>query len=133
MTKYPQLGLRWKAAIIDSVIFATLLFSTSYFSYDLFPDNLYLRILFIVLPTLSYEPLMIYFTGNSIGHKIYGIGVVHQNNSKKLNLIQCYIRYIVKITMGLFSLIFMFLSQKRQAFHDLITATLVVFSKENMK
>jgi uncharacterized RDD family membrane protein YckC len=127
MTKYPQLNLRWKAAIIDSFIFLSLLFSTAYFSYDIFQDNLFLRIIFIFLPTLSYEPLMIFFTGRSLGHKLYGIGVVHQDDSKKLNLFQCYIRYIVKIALGLFSLIFMFLTHKRQAFHDLITASLVVF------
>lgn len=76
MNHYPQLNLRWKAAVIDSIIFSSLLFTTAYFSYDIFPNNLILRIIFIFLPTLSYEPLMLYFTGNSVGHKIYGTGMM---------------------------------------------------------
>lgn len=130
LLKYPHLSLRLKAAMIDSVIFATILYSTAYFSYDIFPENLYLRIMLIFIPTLSYEPVLLYFTGSSIGHKIYKIAVVHQNKEKRLNIFQCYIRFVVKIFLGLFSLIFMFFTKKRQSFHDLITATLVVFSSK---
>ena len=133
MTNYPKLNLRFKAAMIDSIFLATILYSTAYFSYDIFPDNLYLRLVLIFLPSLSYEPILLYFTGSSIGHKIYKIGVMHQNPAKKLNLFQCYVRYIVKILLGIFSLLFMFFTNKRQSFHDLVTATLVIFPAKTEK
>jgi uncharacterized RDD family membrane protein YckC len=125
---YPQLNLRLKAAIIDSIIFTTLLFSTAYYSHYFFPDNLSLRLIFVFIPSLSYEPLFLYFTGSSIGHKVNRIMVTHQNSEKKLSLFQCYSRFLIKILLGMFSLLFMFFTKKRQSFHDLITATLVDFA-----
>lgn len=128
--KYPQLNLRLKAAMLDSIIFGTILYTTAYFSHDLFPDDLYLRLMMIFIPTLSYEPILLRLTGSTIGHRVNKINVINNNELKKLNIFQCYFRFILKILLGTFSLVFMFFTNKRQSFHDLMSNTLVVFQKK---
>lgn len=126
---YPGLSLRINAAMIDSLIMGIYLYLSAYISYDIFPDHLIPRLIIIFVPFLSYEPILLYFTGSTIGHRMNKISVTHYYENKKLNLFQCYMRFITKILLGIFSLIIMFMTQKNQSFHDLITNSLVVFEK----
>ncbi len=127
---YPKLFLRIKAMLWDSTILGLLIIITALLSSLLPFESEILRGLFIVLPVLSFEPLFIYFRGSSIGHQLAGIRVVNIDEQKSLSILQCYLRTIVKILLGIVSLIMFLFSKNYQAIHDYVSRSMVVFIDE---
>lgn len=127
---YPKLFLRIKAMLWDSTILGLLLIIFALLSSLLPFESKILRGVFVVLPVLSLEPLFVYFRGSSIGHKLAGIRVVNIDEQKSLSVLQCYLRTIVKMLLGLVSLIMFIFSKNYQAIHDYVSRSMVVFIDE---
>ncbi len=114
----------------DSTILGLLFIVLALLSSLLPFDSKIMQGIFILLPTLSIEPLFVYFRGSSIGHQFSGIKVVNVDEQKSLSIFQCYLRTLVKMLLGLISLIMFVFSKKYQAIHDYTSRTMVVFIDE---
>jgi uncharacterized RDD family membrane protein YckC len=123
---YPKFTLRLRAIWIDGIIIALLLFLTALIlaktSIVLTQVSGYL--IFAVI--LSIEPLLIAFTGASIGQRISGICVQRKSDSRPPSIVVSYLRYLIKIPLGSFSIFTIFTTKKYQAIHDLVCSTVVV-------
>ncbi|MBV1907758.1 MAG: RDD family protein [Kangiellaceae bacterium] len=131
MKSYPKLFLRIQAMLWDSAILGIFFITIAILSSKNSVNNEVLRALIIVVPALSLEPLLVYFSGSSIGHRIAGIKISHVNTDKNLSLLQCYGRFITKLILGIYSLIALVFTRKHQALHDLLSKSIVVFIDEN--
>ena len=130
---YPRLLRRIQATLIDSVItpliFIVIAFALSYVGIA----NDYLRVSLALGPALSFEPLLVAFTGATIGHHAIGLKVRRISVDKPINVLLAYIRFFLKWILGLPSLIFILVTKKHQAFHDMIVRSIVVNYDQSLK
>ncbi len=128
--EYPGLFLRVKSTVIDSIIIVIfMVITTDIFSnFENVPN--YIRGIAFVFIFLLYDPLMVSFFGGTIGHKINFIKVQHESKDSNISLLSAIIRYIVKTTLGWFSLLTISARDDRKAIHDSIAKTIVVFEKK---
>ncbi len=124
---YPKLFLRIKGMLMDSLVFGVLLFSMVLASIQVGIENTALKTVFIVLPLLIFEPAFICLTGGSLGHHYAGIRVVDGTTENNLNFFRCVIRFVVKIPLGIISLVSMVLTKRHQAIHDYLSNSVVTF------
>ena len=124
---YPGVFVRVKATIIDSFIMILLLLgATDVFSnIENVPD--YAKIITFSCIFLLYDPLMISFMGATIGHRINKIKVQRFDNGKKINIALALIRFVIKALLGWVSLITISSNEKKQAIHDAIVNSIVVY------
>ncbi len=86
--------------------------------------------LFIVpavgLVWLTYEPVLTTRSG-TIGQRVMGIRVRDGHDPfKKISLLSSYIRFIVKVLLGLVSFITIHRNEQKRALHDLAAVSVMV-------
>lgn len=122
---YARFLRRLQALYIDALIIPVAAFLISYISS--FPGVHgygYAIIAGIVVFTL--EPVLVSFTGATVGQHLVGIQVQNKLTGKKLNLLSASVRFMIKIFLGLFSLIAIFNTKYHQAIHDSLVGSVVV-------
>jgi len=65
-------------------------------------------------------------TGGTLGHHVLGIRVANKNTAKNINIIAAIVRFVVKIVLGLFSIISIFITRQHQAIHDSLVGSIVI-------
>ncbi len=128
---YPVLYLRVKAMCIDSIVLIVLFYSllAAIGSTDI--SNTLLKIAIVLCPILLIEPLMIWTTGGSIGHHFAGIRVIDKASGGNLFVLKGLVRFVVKIALGIYSMVTMLITRQHQSLHDLASASVVVFKNES--
>jgi len=126
-TDYPGVFLRVKASTIDSmVIILFMLVATDLFSrFENVPD--YARMTAFVFIFILYDPLMVSLFGSTIGHRMSNLKVQRLDNGKNINLGLAIIRFLVKVTLGWISFFTVSTNKNRQAIHDSIINSVVVY------
>ncbi|MBW9267884.1 MAG: RDD family protein [Candidatus Thiodiazotropha sp. (ex. Lucinisca nassula)] len=123
---YPRLLRRIQAVLIDSVITPIVLFVSVFIVGIYSIDSDFIRGLLSLGPALSMEPLLVATTGGTIGHHIIGIKVRHVNEDRYITIFHAIFRFILKVLLGLPSLIFILTTRRHQAIHDLLSQSIVV-------
>jgi len=126
-TDYPGVFLRVKASTIDSmVIILFMLVATDLFSrFENVPD--YARMTAFVFIFILYDPLMVSLFGSTIGHRMSNLKVQRLDNGKNIHLGLAIIRFLVKVTLGWISFFTVSTNKNRQAIHDSIINSVVVY------
>ncbi len=123
--KYPRFLRRLQATLIDGII-AAILFMGSLIIVSHFGitggDSLIIAIGIILL----WEPFFVSVTGGSVGHHLIGIKVVSNTTGKNINFFAAFVRFIVKIVLGNFSIVFIFITRYHQAIHDGLARSVVI-------
>lgn len=130
---YATLPMRIKAMAIDSLIYALLFITLPMLMTSLFPLSNEFRIISMILPILFLEPFLLSLAGCTIGQYLMGIRVVTKDSGEKCFLPLSFARYIIKVLLGFYSLIYMLFSNERQAIHDYAAKTIVVLSKRKQE
>ncbi|WP_299437218.1 RDD family protein [uncultured Aquimarina sp.] len=129
-TGYPGLFDRVKAVIVDSIVLIIfMIIITDIFStFENVHDNA--RIIAFLFIFLLYDPICTSIFGGTIGHILIGIRVRRENNRKKNILFPvALLRYLVKASLGWISLLSVMSNEKRQAIHDSMVKSVVVYEK----
>lgn len=84
-------------------------------------------------PPLFLEPMLISYLGFTVGQYFFGIQVINADTDGKCSLVVSFLRYILKILLGGFSLVYMLFSNKHQAIHDIAANTLVILSHKKIE
>ncbi|MFM9986730.1 MAG: RDD family protein [Flavobacteriales bacterium] len=124
----PHVSERVKATFADGMVMVVLATIASY-TFSTF-ENVHdlARIGTMIFIVLLYEPLMICTFGASIGHMIMGIQVRDESNpDSKINYFQAQIRGVFKLSLGWISLLSVGSSEKKQAIHDMIVGSIVLY------
>ncbi|TGL44376.1 RDD family protein [Leptospira perdikensis] len=118
---------RYIAMIYDAIFFLLIIFLSAKLILFLNIDGRVAQYVFFVFLFL-YDPLCVSLFRATPGHFLKGLRVV-STDSKNLNFFKSFVRYIVKITLGILSLITI-LGSKKQAIHDKLTSSYVVYKNK---
>jgi uncharacterized RDD family membrane protein YckC len=125
-TTYPPLSDRVQSSLIDAIFLVILMyiFSSLLDQFEDAPN--WVRIVLFIGIWVAYEPVATSL-GCTIGNYVKNIRVRQNTNlSKRINILQALIRYVVKITLGLPSFLTIHLNKERRAIHDLIVGSVMV-------
>jgi uncharacterized RDD family membrane protein YckC len=123
MNEYPTLFSRYFASLIDMLLaFSIAVIIGKY----LLPQDIEndMKIIFFTIPFLLYEPFFTAYLA-TLGQLIFKFRVRQLSDNKKLPLWKTYIRYIVKIYLGLISVLTIPARVDRRAIHDLLATSIV--------
>ena len=123
---YPTLSDRVQSTFIDSILIIILMFvfAAVLERYENAPDWIRIALFFGIWGI--YEPLCTSL-GFTVGNYLKGIRVRKvSNTSKKLNIGQAFIRYVLKASLGWISFLTMHSNPKRRAIHDFAAGSVMI-------
>ncbi len=125
---YPRLILRVQALLIDSVLVSVGALGAMVAASSFGITGIYAALVsgFVIF---LLEPALVSFTGGTIGHHLRGLTVVHPESRRKLSILIAILRFFFKVPLGWLSLITYFTTKRYQAFHDLISSSVVVLKQ----
>lgn len=123
--RYPRLARRVEAVLIDTLILGIAFFASAEFVSS---TNIHvaLKIAIVAFFPLALEPGLVSFTGATIGHRLRGLRVVREEIGGNLSFLRSTARFLAKAFLGLPSLVFILLTRRHQALHDLVVGSLVI-------
>jgi uncharacterized RDD family membrane protein YckC len=126
--EYPGLLRRYFSTVIDGlfIIFMIILSGYIFDSKNHYLTNI--RVGIILFMFFVYEPYCTSFLC-TLGQKITGIRVRKSYDYEKINLIQAYIREIVKIFLGIISFFTIPFSKNKRAIHDMAVGSIVIYKR----
>lgn len=123
---YPRLIKRVRAVLVDSVLIPVAAFGTLILGEASGISNPAGKVLLLLGPIFVLEPVLVAFTGGTVGHHLQGIKITTIDGTRNINIIAATLRFIVKIVLGWLSFIVVLISAKHQAVHDLVARSVVI-------
>jgi uncharacterized RDD family membrane protein YckC len=126
MTEYPDLKRRYISSALDGVVllFAMILLTIVFASTA--PDLVAIRVSVILLVIINYEPILTSKL-STLGQAVTGIRVrQYANRQARIPLARAYVRTVVKVLLGVYSLFAMGFSRDRRAVHDYAAGSIVL-------
>jgi len=133
---YPSLSKRVQSLFIDGLLMIAMMLFASWILDKSNPeqeegDEWIRAVLFIAIWGI-YEPVAMTI-GCTLGNYLMKIRVrKHSNTGKKINIIQAFVRFIIKFFLGWISFITVSFTEEKRAIHDLASGT-IVLPKESIK
>jgi uncharacterized RDD family membrane protein YckC len=127
--KFPGVLDRVKAIVTDSVVILLFIIIITYaFSlFDNVPDNA--KVVAFVFVFILYDPIFTSIFGGTIGHMLIGIRVKRESDETRNILFPLAIlRFIVKASLGLISLLTVSGNKKGKAIHDYLVGSVVLYA-----
>jgi uncharacterized RDD family membrane protein YckC len=122
--RYGRLRRRIEAIAIDGMVFTVLLMGmiALFSALDITAQAARFA---APLGLLLYEPILVTWTGGTIGHRYRNLRVVDDRTGGNVSIGKSLLRFAIKIVLGLPSLITMFLTRRYQAIQDVLTGSTV--------
>lgn len=125
----PSYGRFWprvRAVYIDSIILIVVMAVGLVVAVSLRVDSVTRVLGFSVAGFwLLYEPLLVSFTGGTIGHRRANLRVVDDRTGGNVSVPKAVARALIKGPLGWVSFVTMALTRRSQAIHDLLTRSTV--------
>ncbi|RYF81220.1 MAG: RDD family protein [Chitinophagaceae bacterium] len=124
--EYPTLSDRVQSTFIDTIFIVVLMFICASFldRYDNAPEWIRIALFFSIWAV--YEPLCTTL-GFTIGNLIKGIRVRKAGGlSKRINFLQAFVRYVLKISLGWISFLTMHSNKQKRAIHDFAAGSMMI-------
>lgn len=110
---------------MDAVIFVCLFFGLS-LALSTFDISGGLKALLFAAAVLILEPGMVSMTGGTIGHHACRLRIQNQTTGKNLNPFFAVIRFLLKSLIGWLSFVFVLVTKRHQAIHDIFSNSVVL-------
>jgi uncharacterized RDD family membrane protein YckC len=124
--KYATFQQRFGGLMIDVCILTTLSILMAILTKDLKEEEGYIRLVIFLFILFTYEPLLT-LTGGTLGHRAMKTRVRKQKDELiHLNILQVYLRFIVKFFTGPFRGFSWINKKKNLALHDIVSGSVVV-------
>ncbi len=121
---YARIWPRVKALLIDGFILSGLFVAAAMVGANVAGAGAAAFLVFVAIWAL-YDPLMVSFTGGTVGHHLQNLRVVSDRTGGQPSLPSAFARNIVKTILGTLSLLAMAGSSRKKALHDLLAGTTV--------
>lgn len=124
--EYPSLSERFQSTFVDTIFIVVMMFifASALERYENAPD--WIRIALFFGLWAIYEPLCITF-GCTIGNYMKGLRVrSHSNPSKRINFLQAFVRYVLKLALGWISFLTIHSNKERRAIHDFAVGSVMI-------
>lgn len=124
--EYPNLLDRIQSTFIDSVFIVILMFASASIL-ERYEDPLdWIRIVLFFAIWGVYEPVCTAL-GCTLGNYIKAIRVKSITNpAKRINIIQAFFRYLIKISLGWVSFLTIHFNEERRAIHDIVVGSVMI-------
>jgi uncharacterized RDD family membrane protein YckC len=127
---YPTLKTRIQSIFIDAFLILVLTFITAYVLDKIDPsqegEDGWIRALIFILLFGLYEPIAMTM-GCTVGNYLMKIRVKKSSDiSKRINLFQAFIRFIIKSLLGWVSFLTIGTNKERRAIHDFAAGSVMI-------
>jgi uncharacterized RDD family membrane protein YckC len=130
---FASLSTRIKASILDCIILMALFISIPMVIGNLLDTDSPIKVFAMFAPVLLLEPILVAFSGATIGQHFFGMEVIRVNTRSKCPFHVAFLRYLAKAVLGSISLVYMLFSKKHQAIHDHLAKTVVLISQKKLE
>jgi uncharacterized RDD family membrane protein YckC len=79
----------------------------------------------VIAALLLYEPVLVSFTGGTLGHHFTNLRVVDDRSGGNVGFLKACARVVLKGVLGLYSFVILAATRRNQAVHDLLTRSTV--------
>ncbi len=121
---YARLLRRIQSLLIDGIIIPVIFFGVIFIASLFELQGVYTASL-AGLAIFIFEPFLVSTTGGTVGQHIVGIQVKNKKTGKNINIISAIIRFVVKIILGVISLITILTTRYHQGIHDALVGSIV--------
>ena len=124
---YPFLSDRVQSTFIDTIFIIILMFVFASLLERLGETPSWVRIVLFFGLWAVYEPLCTSL-GGTIGNHMKGIRVrSHRSPEKRINILQAFFRYLIKLSLGWISFISIHSNKEKRAIHDLAVGSVMIY------
>jgi len=123
---YPRLLRRVRAALIDSVCAIFVLYSWWIFLPLLADYHLAIKLAYPVAAWFILDPVLVWRIGATPGHYLMKLRVQSSGSGRNIGLARAAFRALLKAITGWWSFIFVLMTHRHQALHDVLTGVVVV-------
>ena len=127
----PSIIDRFKAMTIDAVVLVVLLWLAFIFISTINIESGFLKAVTLFLVIL-YEPILVVHS-QTVGQRLLHLKVIKQstylkeNMTQKIDIISSLARYLVKLFLGIFSLLTIHSDSYGRAIHDHVSGSIIVY------
>ena len=123
---YARFSRRIRGIFIDWVITLVAIFGALLVA-SAVENNAVSRTLGIVViaALLLYEPVLVSFTGGTVGHYLSNLRVVDDATGGNVGFLKACARLLIKSLLGWYSFVILAATRRNQAIHDLVTRSTV--------
>jgi len=124
--KYARFSRRFRGIVLDWMILMTILFGALMVVSTVRNDN-FSRVLgaVVIAALLLYEPVLVSFTGSTLGHYFTNLRVVDERTGGNVSFLKACARAVIKAVLGLCSFVILMATRRIQAVHDILTKSTV--------
>lgn len=124
--KYARFSRRFRGIMLDWMILMAILFGALTLASVVRNDN-FSRVLggMVVATLLLYEPILVSFTGSTLGHYLTNLRVVDERTGGNVSFFKACARVVIKGILGLYSFVILAATRRNQAVHDILTKSTV--------
>ena len=123
--KYARFSRRFRGIVLDWMILMAILFGALALASTVRNDNFSRALgILVIAALLLYEPILVSFTGSTLGHYLTNLRVVDERGGNVSFLKAC-ARVVIKGVLGVYSFVTLAATRRNQAVHDLLTKSTV--------
>lgn len=126
---YPRLVRRVRAHLIDEMVVLAVIAAWLALLPWLQETSPAQRILALIGLLLLAEPCLVSWTGGTIGHHVMRLRIRDARTQRNLGLIRATLRAVLRLMLGWLSLLFILVTRRRQALHDVLLNSVVVIGR----
>jgi uncharacterized RDD family membrane protein YckC len=123
---YARFSRRLRGIVVDWAIAMAVLFGGVMLAVSVESDHFSRALGSLVIATLLlYEPVLVSFTGGTLGHHLTNLRVVDDRSGGNVGFLKACARVVLKGVLGWYSFVILAATRRNQAVHDLLTRSSV--------
>jgi uncharacterized RDD family membrane protein YckC len=124
--KYARFSRRFRGIVLDWMILMAILFGALALASTVRNDNFSRALgILVIAALLMYEPILVSFTGSTLGHYLTNLRVVDERSGGNVSFLKACARVVIKGALGVYSFVTLAATRRNQAVHDLLTKSTV--------
>jgi uncharacterized RDD family membrane protein YckC len=124
--RYARFSRRLRGMLLDWIITVTVMFGAVLLATMAGNDGFSRPLgVAVVIALLLYEPVLVSFTGGTVGHYFTNLRVVDERDGGNISFPKACARFVIKGVLGLYSFVILAATRRNQAVHDLLTRSTV--------
>lgn len=132
--QYPSLLKRIQALFIDFVLILLIFLFSSMIIGMIGGAATEIKVAIFVFCVCIYEPMLVAFTGGTIGHKMLGIQVKsYEDPDHNISIFSAIVRVFVKALLGWISFLTVTFNSDKRAIHDMASGSVVTLKPRRHK
>ena len=126
---YPRLVRRVRAYLIDQMVLLALFAAWLLLLPWMEGFTSAQRIFALMAPIWLAEPCLVSLTGATIGHHLMRLRIRDARADRNLGFFRATLRAVLRLMLGWLSVLFILVTRRRQALHDVLLGSVVVIAR----